>query len=101
MRVLLSPAARRDLLDIGAYLWLHAGAKTAARWIERLERKTLSLSESPFIGAADPELGGRRRLVVRPYLVVYRVDEPVQLIRIVRIIHGARDAPALFGLDQD
>jgi plasmid stabilization system protein ParE len=42
----------------------------------------------------------RRRIVVRPYLIVYRIMSP-RLIRIVRMVHGARDLPALFGAEDD
>jgi plasmid stabilization system protein ParE len=54
----------------------------------------------PYSGPEDPDLGGRRRIVVKPYLVIYRIETP-SLVRVVRIVHGARDLPALFEDESD
>lgn len=39
-------------------------------------------------------------MVVRPYLIVYRIVSK-DLVRVVRIVHGARDLPALFPVVED
>jgi toxin ParE1/3/4 len=95
VRVEIAPRARLDLIEIGDYLERVAGKRTALRWVTRLEVKAMSLATQAYAGAADPELGGRRRLVVRPYLSVYRIASN-GLVRVVRIVHGARDLPAVF-----
>lgn len=43
-------------------------------------------------------MGGRRRLVLRPYLIVYSILSKDR-VRVVRIVHGARDLPQLLGAD--
>jgi plasmid stabilization system protein ParE len=70
MKVELAPRARLDLIEIGDYLERVAGKRTALRWVTRLEAKALNLAEQPYAGAEDSELGGRRRIVLRPYLIV-------------------------------
>jgi len=95
LKVELTRRARRDLIEIGDYLERVAGRRTALRWVLRLETRALGLAEGPFAGAEDTDLGGRRRVVVRPYLIVYRVASP-DVVRVARIVHGARDLPSLF-----
>ena len=96
MKVEITRRARIDLVEIGDYLERVAGKRTALRWVTRLEEKALSLAAQPYAGAEDSELGGRRRVVVRPYLIVYRIRSN-DLVSVVRVVHGARDLPALFG----
>jgi toxin ParE1/3/4 len=94
-------AARRDLARIAAYVEGEAGVRTAGRWIRKLEARIRSLADFPYSGAEDERLGqGRRRLVERPYLIVYRTLRP-ELVRIVRVVHGAHDLPTLFKDDRD
>lgn len=100
MKVELARRARRDLLEIGDYLERVASRRTAFRWVVRLEERALALAREPFAGAELPDLGGRRRVVVRPYLIVYRIVSK-DLVRVVRIVHGARDLPALFPVVED
>lgn len=97
MKFEIAPQARLDLIEIGDYLERVAGKRTARRWVERIQAKARRLAHQPYAGAADAELGGRRRIVVGPYLVVYWATSDV--VRIVRIVHGARDLPPLFPSD--
>jgi plasmid stabilization system protein ParE len=56
----------------------------------------LSLADNPFIGAQSDHLGARRpRLVVGPYLIMYRVNDPDE-VRVIRAVDGRRDLPRLF-----
>ena len=95
MKVEFARRARRDLIEIGDYLERVASRRTALRWMMRLETRALDLAAGPYAGAEEPELGGRRRVVVRPYLIVYRIASP-DMVRVVRVVHGARDLPSLF-----
>ena len=95
--IVFTATARRDLAAIHADIALHAGRRTAQRWLADLERRAFSLAEHPLKGMLDDTLGaGRRRLVVHPYLIVYRVraDDRVDVLRIV---HGARDLSSMIG----
>lgn len=82
MKVEITRKARADLIEIGDYLERVAGKRTAFCWIERLETRVLGLASHPYAGAEDSELGGRRRVVVRPYLIVYRIMS-LELVRVV------------------
>ena len=100
MKFEIAPQARLDLIEIGDYLERVAGKRTARRRVERIQTRAHRLKRQPYTGAEDAELGGRRRVVVAPYLVVYRVT--ADTVRIARIVHSARDLPPLFaGEDED
>ena len=100
MKVEITAKARLDLIDIGDYLERVASRPTALRWVMRLESRALGLAKRPYAGVELPELGGRRRLVVRPYLIIYRITSK-KLVQVVRVVHGARDLPALFADETD
>lgn len=84
------------MLEIGERLETQAGRTAALKWISAFERAILNLSDNPFLGAQSDLLGaGRRRLVLRPYLIVYRLVAP-DLVKVLRVVDGRRDLPALF-----
>lgn len=92
----VTPAASRDLAELADYLARNAGERVAARWIARLEAAVALLEDMPCAGAESDFLGpGRRRIVVRPYLVVYRILRD-DLVRVIRVVDGRRDLPSLF-----
>lgn len=101
-RPIYTRLARAELDEIIATIAFHAGRRTAAKWRRRIRDAAVRLAEFPYLGAADEaQLGpGRRRWVVEPYLIVYRV-EPDRSVTVLRIVHGARDLPALFGASND
>ena len=95
-RLVIQPQAERDMLSIGEHLEAAAGRATAQKWIGAFERAMLALEDNPYLGTESEFIGaGRRRLVVRPYLIVYRIDGP-KSVRILRVIDGRRDLPRLF-----
>lgn len=100
MKVELTRRARADLIAIGDYLERVAGRRTALRWVTRLEERALRLGRQPFAGPEDPDFGGRRRVVVRPYVIAYRIILAKRIL-VVRIVHGARDLPSLFSVEDD
>lgn len=92
-RVVRSPAARQDLVEVWTYV---AGVDPAAadRLLDRLLAKLEMLAGSPGVGSPRPELAVNLRSVsVRPYLLFYRPI--VDGIELVRVLHGARDLSAL------
>lgn len=94
-KVILSPAARRDLILIGDYLEAQAGRRIAKAWATKLRERALSLAIDPECGPKDEHLGAEwRRLIESPYLILYRVEGRV--VTISRVLHGARDLPSLF-----
>jgi len=71
-----------------------AADRTAYKLIEKAE----SLQVLPHRGRLVPERAERdwRELILRPYRIVYRVDEERQLVHILRFWHGARNAPVIY-----
>ena len=85
-----------------AYLEETAGPRLAESFLASLRRGLALLSEQPAIGslrlAEDVGMAGLRIWPVRgfPYVVFYL--EQADLIMVLRIMHGARDFPALLGV---
>ena len=94
-RVVLSPAALRDLEDIWLYI-AQDGPKNADRIVDQLLaicRDTLA--PTPAIGRMRDELEvGLRSFPAQNHLVFYRPIE--NGVAIVRVVHGRRDLLALF-----
>lgn len=94
----LALQARTDLEEI----WLHvaraSGSETVAdRLIESITTRFALLAGHPYLGRArDDELGrGRRSFPVGDYVLIYRIVGAD--VQILRILHGRRNIPALFG----
>ena len=86
MKVIVAPAARRDLVEIGTWI-ARDKPRAADRMVDRLLSAANGLSRHPL---RYPSVG-LRRLRKRPvgaYLIFYRVDD---VISVVRILHAARD----------
>ena len=89
-----SPLAVRDLEDILVYI-ARDSRDAAARFIETLKDKCVTLSRFPLLGARrDHFVDGLRVFAVGNYAIYYRIEHEV--VRIERVLHGARDISALF-----
>jgi toxin ParE1/3/4 len=96
-RVELTERAARDL----ECLYQTINAETSARahaWFNRLERLILSLEDQPARGSVVPEdarfrhlLHGRKPNV---YRVIYKIDEQNEVVTVLHVRHGRRDALA-------
>jgi len=89
VKVAWQPAALADRNAIIAYL--EARNVTAA--VELLHSLILageSLVLFPNRGRPGSVRGTRELVAVRPYLVVYEVDTAAEVVRILRIWHGAQ-----------
>ena len=85
--------AEEDLIDIWLYI-AHDDVRAAERLLDDIEEKFLLLAAQPSLGPARPDIApGLRYLPVRRYLILYR--EITGGIEIVRVVHAARDVPAL------
>ena len=89
MKVFFSPAAKADLLEIALYI-AQDNPVRAFCFVDELEVECLKLGQATGIGMARPELGeGIRMLPYERYLIFYR--EQGAMLRIERVMHGARD----------
>ena len=84
--------ARRDLRDIWHYTDQNdTGA--ADRQLRRIAEKIAQISQVPEMGRPRPELGeGLRSFVTGRYLIFYQLEPAI--LRVVRIMHTARDISA-------
>ena len=96
-RVILSKLALRDLGEIARYI-----AEDNPSAAERVGTELIDLAESlvvlPLRGAPLRSRPGVRRVLMPPYLVVYRVDEGTHEVRVLRFWHAKRNLAKL-GLD--
>jgi toxin ParE1/3/4 len=96
MRLSISRRARTDLDAIWTYVAAESGSIDAAnRLIASIMRSIYLLRGTPFLGRSrDSDLRpGLRSLPSGSYVIFYRVKQPT--VRIVRVLHGARDAGVL------
>ena len=92
--VVFSANARADLIDIWRYLATEAGDRVADAALERLHAAAMSLDVRSQRGAPRDDIRmGLRMLIVRPYLLFYRVRDAVE---IARVLHGRRDVLGVF-----
>jgi toxin ParE1/3/4 len=94
MKVVVSDAADKDLLQIYSYVVEH-NPRAAESLLGEIDTKFQNLARFPFIGRARPSLReGIRSVVVGSYVILYTVDRSA--ITVVRVLHGRRDIDAEF-----
>jgi toxin ParE1/3/4 len=93
--VSFSPKSRQDLIDIGDFIAKDSRAN-ARRFVGKLMAQCQRIGHAPLAYASREDLAaGLRMAPMGRYVVFFRVlDDGV---RIERVLHGARDIPALFG----
>ncbi len=95
-RYLLTQSAKDDLSEIRTYLIEQAGARVARHVLSEITAGFQLLAQTPGAGHVREDLTERplKFWSVFSYLVVY--DPAATPIRIARVLHAARDIPALF-----
>ena len=95
-KLIWSPAARDDLHDIVVFI-ARDNPHRAMSFGYELISETDRLREFPELGRIVPEYrnDGIREIIVRPYRIVYRVDQERKLCQIARVWHSARGLPQL------
>jgi toxin ParE1/3/4 len=90
--VILSPKAVADLETIVRYIALNN--PSAARKVgSSLLDKTKELSQFPLKGQRVPEFDHSdiRQIILKPYRIVYRVEESKKRISIARFWHSSQE----------
>lgn len=89
MRLDFSPAAGSDLVDIASYI-ARDNVRRATSFVDELEAACYKLADFPLSGSTRSEIRtGLRSKPHGSYVIFYSVLDAV--IRIERILHGARD----------
>ncbi|HKO10309.1 MAG TPA: type II toxin-antitoxin system RelE/ParE family toxin [Alphaproteobacteria bacterium] len=93
--VLLRPLARVDLGDIWEFVAEDSSVRADAL-LRQLATTMRTLAGNPLMGRLREDLlPGLRSFAVGSYIIFYRPGE--RGIEVARVLHGARDIPALFG----
>jgi plasmid stabilization system protein ParE len=95
-RLIVTPRAASDLEHI--YDWIARDSTDRARsMVQRIMDALEPLKEFPHrtvVGHQNPRLRyPARSLVVRPYVIYFRVLEDKKVVRVLHVRHGARRAP--------
>jgi len=89
--IIWSKAALADLHDLVRYI-AHDDSKAARGFGNLIVSKVDSLETFPRIGRIVPELRDDRvrEIIVRPYRIVYEIDDHAMTLSVLRVWHGAR-----------
>ena len=94
MDIVFSPAAEQDLEQIGDYIAADNPIR-AVTFIREIREHCRSIVDFPNAAPLWPELGSNIRMVAHgQYLIFYEATDT--LLRIERVLHGARDIRRLF-----
>jgi addiction module RelE/StbE family toxin len=93
-KVILRQGAIDDLADIVGYI-SKDNPQAAERLGNRLVTTAESLAEMPYRGKAVRGRPGVWRIIHRPYLIFYEIDEPSRVVEVLRFWHSARDLASL------
>ena len=94
--VLQAASAEEDVLSIGRHIAAESKSlDIALRFLDRLDEKCKLYATQPLMGTHRPDLGEDVHLfAVDSYVVIYQpIDDG---IRVLMVVHGARDIPPLF-----
>jgi addiction module RelE/StbE family toxin len=98
MKIVITKAAKADLIEIGEFIRPHNPTR-AATFVDELLDCCYRLADMPRAYPLVPryEHWGIRRYVFQNYLIFYRVRE--DLVEIIRVINGAQDYDKLLFVD--
>ncbi len=97
MKVVVSAQAERDLDSIAG--WIAAdNPRRALLFVRELRQACEGLGKNPERFAVALASDGRhvRRRVLGNYLIFFNVDRVSDTVRVIRVLHAARDYPRLF-----
>lgn len=95
MRVVLSAVAESDLEAIADYVAQDSPAR-AVDFVRKIREKFAAIGSNPLIYRLRPEIGEDARVaLVGRYVILFRVTR--HLVRIERVVYGARDLPRVYG----
>jgi len=92
-RVQWAEAAARDLEELISYVAADSPLN-AERILDKLEKRAQTLESTPVRGRVVPELAhfgirNWRELIVKPYRIIYRIDEDT--VNVLAVLDGRRD----------
>jgi len=103
LRPHIRPRADADIDEIADFYTQEAGAKSGIRFLDAVAAALAFILETPLAGAPrpllNPRLTGLRSWPVPGFedVRVYYLEPHGDVLEVVRILHGRRDLPRLFG----
>ena len=95
--VIFSPKSRQDLLDIGDHIAKDSRAN-ARRFVAKLIEQSKKIGRAPLGYASREDLAPDLRMAALDrYVIFFRVLDGV--VRIERVLHGARNLPVVLAQD--
>jgi len=94
MRVEFQPRAERDLEEIGDYI-AKDSPRRAVNFLQELRSQCRKILVAPRAYRPRPELGEGIRCCAYGNYVVFFLEDG-QILRIIRVLHGAMDIEAQF-----
>ena len=94
--IVVSKEAHKDMDDIVHYIAIElVNPAAAAGFLEDVEKNYHTVINNPSMYSLcqDAKLSreGYRKIVIKNYLILYRIDDETQTVFIVRIIYGGRN----------
>lgn len=95
-RVIWTESASDDLRQIVQFI-AHENRDAAAKLAERILQHVEAASALPWANRTVPEKGDSsiREAILRPYRIIYLVEERRESVHILRIWHAARGIPEI------
>lgn len=93
-RLVILPAARQDLIEIGDFI-AHDNPERAASFVSEIEAKMVFAAERPGSFPAHSELHEGLRSARHGHYLIFFLEAGDE-VKIVRVLHGARDLPRVF-----
>lgn len=93
-RLVILPAARADLIEIGDFIALDNPGR-AASFVAEIEAKMRAAAERPLSFPARDELHEGLRAARYGRYLIFFVEQGDE-VQVVRVLHGARDLPRMF-----
>jgi toxin ParE1/3/4 len=95
-KVIWTDEAIADLRHLVAFI-AERNPTAAVKLGTELIEKSLLLASHPRLGRTlrEPSRDTLRELIVRPYRLIYEIDDPAAAIKIRILWHGARQEPEL------
>ena len=91
MRIKIEDDAAIDLHDIKKYLNGKVGVRTSKKVLSDIKKRINDLSDMPYMGRKYEDNDEYRIVGVHRYMTFYKVDEEKQIVKIHRVLHGARN----------
>jgi toxin ParE1/3/4 len=98
MRLAFTPLAEQDLEAIADYIATDNPVR-ALSFVRELRAQCLRITLNPSGYRLRPELGDGIRSCAHGHYVIF-FEASAETVLVVRVLHGARDLPAVFSADE-